>query len=138
MTTDLNYTKTIEVEAKPNDIFIALTEKLHLWWGNTSNVNFSSGGKFTVTFENGYWWTFKIIEYIPNFKLTWECIAGEPEFNKEWIGNTLYWLIDELDTTTKIKFLHVGLTPNVECYDVCTSTWDRFIVENLKHFVEIN
>lgn len=130
-----NYSKAIQVNASSKSIFSALTENLHKWWGAITNANFKAGGHFTVTFHNGYWWTFEIVEYHPDQELIWKCIDGEPEFNKEWIGHILHWKIDKSDTLTQINFHQVGLTPDTDCYSVCSSTWDRFITEELKEFL---
>ncbi len=136
-TKDLHYKTSIETTANKKLIFSALNEELHAWWGNISNSNFETGGQFTITFENGYWWTFKILEHTPDKELVWKCIDGEPEFNKEWIGHVLHWHIEEKDKKTILNFHQIGLTPNIACYDICSSTWNRFLTENLKNFVEL-
>ncbi|WP_203256017.1 hypothetical protein [Hyunsoonleella ulvae] len=92
-------------------------------------------GKFTITFDNGYWWTFRITEFKPNQKLTWICIDGEPEFNKEWIGHELHWDIKEENQKNLLNFHQIGLTPLLQCYKVCSTTWDMFIIQKLKSYV---
>lgn len=37
---------------------------------------------------------------------------------------------------TIIEFLHEGLTPESKCYNICAPTWDLFITESLKSFIE--
>ncbi|OUR94640.1 hypothetical protein A9Q87_03125 [Flavobacteriales bacterium 34_180_T64] len=130
-----NYAKTIKVNANSTLIFKALTENLHLWWGKTTNHNFKTGGHFTVHFENGYWWTFKIMEYTPNHELVWKCIDGEPDFNKEWIGHVLHWEIKASELSTYIQLTHFGLTPETDCFDVCSKTWNMYIEKHLKKFL---
>lgn len=130
--TGLHYKKSIETTTSTKHVFLALNEGLNLWWGNISNSNFETGGQFTITFDNGYWWTFKILEYTPDKELVWKCMDGEPEFNKEWIGHVLHWRIEEKDKKTILSFHHIGLTPSIECYTVCSTTWDMFITKKLK------
>ncbi|WP_299272956.1 SRPBCC domain-containing protein [uncultured Psychroserpens sp.] len=134
--TDLNYQKQITVAATAKTIFKALTEDIHLWWSKTSASSQNEGGQFTVHFENGHWWTFKILEFRPDHEIIWKCIDGEPDFNKEWIGHVLHWLIKETESKTTIQFHQVGLTPQIECYDICSTTWDMFITERLKDHLE--
>ena len=131
-----NYSKSLDVNSNGQQVFKALTEDIHLWWGNTSDFEFREGGRFTILFENGYWWTFKIMEFTPNKELIWKCIAGEPDFNKEWIGHVLHWKIIESDTKTTINLLQIGLTPEIKCYETCSTTWDMFIEERLKQHLE--
>ncbi|WP_282136391.1 hypothetical protein [Seonamhaeicola maritimus] len=131
----MNYSKEIEVHPNANEVFKALNRGLDSWWGQISNSNFGADGTFTITFNNDYWWTFKILLYKPNTELIWKCIAGEPNFNKEWIGHTLHWEIEEKHSKTIIKFLQKGLTPKLHCYDICSSTWDMFLTQKLKDYL---
>ncbi|GAA3634345.1 SRPBCC family protein [Flavivirga jejuensis] len=134
----INYRKQLEVNVNAKEVFSALNENLHLWWSKTSNTEFKAGGQFTIHFENNYWWTFKIVEYTPNKELVWKCIGGEPDFNKEWIGHVLHWKIEEQNGKTLINFHQVGLTPNINCYEICSTTWDHYITNSLKGFLETN
>ena len=131
-----NYSNQITLSANSEQVFQALNLSLNSWWGHISNAQFEEGGQFTITFENGYWWTFKILEFIPNKELIWKCIGGDPEFNKEWIGHILHWTLSEKGNQTILLFQQTGLTPNLHCYDVCSKTWDMFISQKLKHFLE--
>ncbi len=133
---DTNYKKQLEVNASAKEVFFALNEGLHSWWGKISNSEFKAGGQFTIHFKNTYWWTFKIIEHTPNQELIWKCIDGEPDFNKEWIGHVLHWQIEEQNRKSMINFHQIGLTPNIDCYEICSTTWDRFISSSLKEFLE--
>ncbi|WP_299555089.1 SRPBCC domain-containing protein [Seonamhaeicola sp.] len=136
METLSNYSTEIEVPVRAKEAFKALNEGLDAWWGQISHADFSLNGAFTITFDNAYWWTFKIIEYVPDKRLIWECIAGEPVFNKEWIGHTLHWNIEEQPSKTLVKFLQKGLTPRLHCFDVCTATWDMFITQKLVAYLK--
>ncbi len=129
---DLDYKIRLEVNANTQQVFFALTEGIGSWWGKVSDSKFKTGGQFTITFDNGYWWTFKIMEYEPNQELVWKCINGEPDFNKEWIGHVLHWQLEERNEQTTLNFHQIGLTPELHCYDVCSSTWNMFLVEKLK------
>lgn len=135
-TSSFHYQKQIEVSSPAKKAFKALTDDIHLWWSKTSHESQKQNGEFTITFENGYWWTFKILEFNPNHEIIWKCIKGEPDFNKEWIGHILHWEIIEKGNKTIINFHQIGLTPSIECYNICSSTWDMFITERLKNHIE--
>ena len=105
--TNRNYEKTIETSANAKQVFTALTNDLCLWWGETKNSKFELDGKFTIEFKNGYWWTFEVSKYIYEEELVWECIDGEPLFNKEWIGHTLHWRIEK----GKAEFSSIWIEP---------------------------
>ena len=133
----LDYTQHIKVPSTIGEAFKALTEDIHLWWSKTSNSIQKQGGQFTIQFDNGYWWTFKIIEFTPHSELVWKCIDGEPDFNKEWIGHVLHWSINQDGDQTTLEFHQAGLRPQLHCYEVCSKTWDMFITEKLKQHLTI-
>lgn len=136
MEASIDYALFIEINSTSENVFKALTEGMNIWWGRISNSHFAQDGQFTITFENGYWWTFKIMEYQPNKELIWKCIDGEPEFNKEWIGHVLHWSIKEMGTKTLLNFQQTGLTPDLHCYEVCSSTWDMFLKKKLINYLQ--
>lgn len=131
----MNYSQNIKVSASSEKVFKAITSQLNDWWGRTDNSVSKIGDEFTTKFGSAFW-KFRVLEFIENEKLTWECIGGEPEFNAEWIGTKVFWEISKENEKAKIDFLHQGLTPEFKCYNICAPTWDMFIAQSLKSFVE--
>ena len=87
-----------------------------MWWGKTEKPLTKVGDEFTVNFGDDNW-SFRVTEFKPNTKLTWECIGG----NAEWIGDTLYWNIEKQNDKVKISLLQNGLTPDMNCYELSLS-----------------
>lgn len=131
----MDYSLNIKVSVSSEKVFNAITSQLNEWWGKTSNEVSKEGDEFITKFGSAFW-KFRVIEFIENEKLTWECIGGEPDFNAEWIGTKIFWEIIPSENTTKVVFVHEGLTPEFKCYNICAPTWDMFITESLKSFVE--
>lgn len=50
---------------------------------------------------------------------------------KEWKGTQIEWEISTLDHSTRIDFTHVGLFPEIECYDDCRKGWNFYVTESL-------
>lgn len=131
----MNYQKNVELEVNASNVFKALTQQLELWWGKTDSPVQKISDTFTIWFGDAFW-KFRIEEFIPNEKLTWKCIDGQPEFNNEWVGTTCFWEIEPDGSKTKLSFTHDGLTPEFKCYDICAPTWDMFITKSIKSFLE--
>ena len=131
----MNYSQNIKVSARSEKVFKAITSELNEWWGRTDKSVSKIDDEFTTRFGSAFW-KFRAIEFIENEKITWECIGGEPEFNAEWIHTKIVWKLSEENENTIVQFLHDGLTPEVKCYNICAPTWDMFITESLKSFVE--
>ncbi len=39
--------------------------------------------------------------------------------------------ISTKDNSTQIHFTHIGLVPEVECYDMCVKGWDQYVKGSL-------
>jgi len=130
-----NYGQTINVKATTTKAFKALTEHIDLWWGKTNQSITKIGDEFTIYFGDANW-SFRVIEYVPNTKLAWECIGGNPDFNAEWIGDILYWNIEKKDDKVKISLLQNGLTPDMNCFEICNRGWNHYITQSLQTYLE--
>ena len=72
----------------------------------------------------------KLIELVPNEKIAWEVIDCNLRFVKEheeWMGTKIYFQIQDLGSSRKITFKHLGLTPNFECYGSCSGAWTEYM-----------
>jgi hypothetical protein len=47
------------------------------------------------------------------------------EDHSEWVGTTIRFEISARDDQTEVRFAHLGLFPQFECYDICSSSQDR-------------
>ncbi len=137
-----NYTQSVQITGSKKGIFNALTLSIDKWWGDVDQPATKLGTTFKVSFGEAFW-VFKVIDFKENSVLTWECIKsnqvhdGLKGVKEEWLGTKLYWNIIEEDAkTTKIDFVHEGLVPAFNCYDVCAKAWDYFITDSLKSYIE--
>jgi hypothetical protein len=40
--------------------------------------------------------------------------------------------IEVRDGQTEIRFTHVGLVPEYECFDICSNSWDFYLYTSLR------
>lgn len=128
-----NYQTTIFFNSVfDKEIFDCLTTRIKEWW--TETVEGSAihiGNKFTVMFGETFK-TFQVEEIATNTKIVWSCLdayINVPAFkNKnEWIGTRIAWEILPEDNGTKLVLTHFGLTPALECYEVCENGWIQYL-----------
>jgi hypothetical protein len=136
--TNKNYHRTITVNASAEEAMKKISQ-IDLWW----RKDFSDRAEklhdtFTVPFGAPSFVDFVISEMIPNKKVVWsvtDCYL--PWFNdkKEWNNTEVVFEFSEDSDKTTIDFTHVGLVPEVECYEVCEKGWDGHITESLVKFI---
>jgi hypothetical protein len=129
-----NFTTTIEVDQTPTEVFSAVTN-VRGWWsdvieGGTAKLN----DEFTYHYEDLHKCKMKLIEVIPDQKVVW--LVEENYFSftndkSEWTGTKIIFGITKKGNKTQLTFIHDGLVPEYECYDVCSNAWGSYINESL-------
>ncbi len=137
-----SYTLNVRVQASESVVFDALTTKIGDWWGDQDRPADGLGKIFTMSWGDP-WYQFKVVEYVENVAVSWECIDSKQIIGhlegveKEWVGTVLRWrLTKESDGDIALHFIHEGLVPAFICYHFCSNTWDRFITFNLRTYLE--
>lgn len=145
-----DFTTTLLVARTPQEVFHAINNPRG-WWseeieGSTDKLH----DEFTYHFEDIHRCRLKVIEIIPDKKVVWlvtenyfkpgifdnvsHHIPGNDEFRNEkaeWTDTKISFEISEKDNQTQIRFTHLGLVPEYECFDVCCNSWTHYIQESL-------
>ena len=133
MTTS-NFTTTIVVDQTPKVAFDAINNPQG-WWsgvikGNTEKLN----DEFTYRYKELHFSKQRIVEMIPDQKVVWlvtESIINYAEDKSEWTGTKISFEIVEQDNKTQVRFTHLGLDPEIECFDSCSYSWSQLIQQSL-------
>ncbi|MDF1697945.1 MAG: hypothetical protein P1U56_19010 [Saprospiraceae bacterium] len=137
----MDYKNKISTSANQETSFYALAKQVDQWWGKVDNSISKIGDEFSIYFGETEW-RFKIIEYVPFEKITWHCIKATHihgdliDIEEEWLNSKMYWKILDRNGETEISFSHIGLTPALNCFDVCRKGWDFFISTSLKNYLD--
>lgn len=138
-----NFTYTLSTDKSPNEVFEAILD-VRSWWsglhsehfeGPTEKLNdefkFNAGGGAHYSKQ-------KLTALIPNKKVVWLITDGSLSFVEkkgEWIGTKVVFDINEKDGKTELVFTHEGLTPELECYDSCSSAWSQYLEQKLQTII---
>lgn len=88
---------------------------------------------FTVRFAETFV-TMKIIEFVPEKKVVWNVTDCYPHWladKNEWKNTRIVFELSAEGDSTRIDFTHIGLEPQVECYDACVKGWDQYFKGSL-------
>lgn len=129
----LDYTCSIETAASPAEAFNCINNVRSWWAENFEGSATKLNDVFTVRFGETYA-TFRITEMIPDEKVVWFTEDGYLYFLKnkrEWVGTSIIWEINPSAKGSIIKMTHVGLVPEIECFNDCQKGWNFYIQESL-------
>jgi len=134
-----DFHRTMAVNASTEQAMKKISQ-IDFWWkkdfsGSAEKLN----DKFTVPFREPSFVDFVISEFVPNKKVVWkvtDCYLPWFQDKKEWNNTEVVFELSEENGKTKIDFTHVGLVPEVECYDVCEKGWNGHINDLVKFINE--
>jgi hypothetical protein len=128
-----NFSLSIEAPVTAADAFKKISE-VDAWWAkNFTGKAQKLNDTFRVTFGKTFV-DFKISECVPNQKIVWlvtDCYLDWINNKTEWTNTQVVFELSEKAGATKINFTHIGLTPDVECYNDCFAGWTGHVKGSL-------
>jgi hypothetical protein len=115
-------------------VFNAINNVSGWWQGEIEGSSTKLNDEFIYRMEDIHFSKQQLVEIIPNKKVVWLITDSLLNFTKdksEWTGTTISFEITEQDNKTQLRFTHVGLNPEIECYDACSNAWGQLVQQSL-------
>lgn len=128
-----DYHGTITVKASLQEGFDAIAAVNHWWARDFEGSGKKQGDRFTVRFGETFV-RFEVLESLPKQKLVWlvvDCYLHWLEDKTEWTGTELVWELSDKGGQVQISLTHIGLGPQLPCYETCVKGWDQFFKGSL-------
>jgi hypothetical protein len=133
-----NFAAAFSVDKSPEEAFNAI-KNIRGWWseeieGSTDKV----GDEFTYHYKNIHRCTMRLTEAVPGKKVVWHVLDAHLSFVKdedEWKGTDIVFEIAKKGDRTEVRFMHLGLIPEYECFDVCSNAWGSYINGSLRTLI---
>lgn len=129
-----NYQNKITSSKSPSEVYSFLLNPNNWWvglYGETiEGKSLALNDAFVFRAGDGVHYSKqKLVEVVPNQKIVWQVTESELSFidkKDEWTGTKISFELSEKDGKTEITFTHLGLMPQIECYDACSGAWNQY------------
>ena len=133
-----DFTTTLVVDQSPKEVYDAINN-VRGWWsenieGGTDKLN----DEYIYHYKDIHYCKIKLIEMIPGQKVIWLVLDNFFKFTEdksEWKGTKIIFDISQKYDNTAIKFIHEGLVPQYECYEICREAWTNYVQESLRDLI---
>jgi hypothetical protein len=133
-----NFTTTFTVDQTPQEAFAAINNVRGWWSGEIEGGTGKLGDEFTYRYQDLHYSKQKLTELIPGKKVVWLVSDARLNFTKdktEWTGTEITFEISEKGGKTEIRFTHLGLVPEAECFNACSNAWGFYINGSLRSLI---
>jgi activator of Hsp90 ATPase-like protein len=135
---DQNFTTFISVDKTPKEAFDAILNVRGWWSENIEGCTDKLGAEFTYRHKDVHRCRMKLVELVPDEKVVWLVLDNHFDFTKdksEWKGTKVVFEISKKGDETEIRFTHLGLVPEYECFNVCSNAWGSYINGSLRSLI---
>ena len=133
-----DFTTSFTVDQTPAEAFTAITN-VRGWWsedieGSTDKLD----DEFTYRHEDVHRCKLRLTEVIPDQKVAWLVLDNYFNFTQdttEWTGTEIIFEVSAKGNQTEVRFTHLGLVPEYECFDICSNAWGSYISGSLRSLI---
>jgi hypothetical protein len=133
-----DFSVAFTVPQSPDEVFAAINNVRGWWSGDIEGSTDELGAEFTYRYEEMHRSKQRITEFVPARRVAWHVLDGYLEFVKdktEWTGTDITFDISQVAGGTEVRFTHVGLLPQGECFESCSTAWTFYINSSLRDLI---
>jgi Activator of Hsp90 ATPase homolog 1-like protein len=126
------------VSQTPREVFAAINDVSAWWTGKITGSAMKLGDEFTYRYGDMHTSKQRVTTFLPGKKIVWLVVSAKLNFvanKKEWNGTEITFDIAKKGDKTELRFTHVGLDSDQECFEDCSSAWGTLIKGNLKKLI---
>ncbi len=120
------YQSTKTFQSGSGAVFDALTSAGAIagWWAPATGSG-AAGGEITLIF-GGQEVRIRVDETDRPARVCWTVLVSEPL--PDWAGTTITFdIAPAADGSAVLHFTHHGLTPQLECFSMCSAGWTQYL-----------
>lgn len=133
-----DFTLTLSVDQTPEEVFAAVTNVRGWWSQGLEGRSAKVGDEFTYRHKDLHRSTHRVTEAASGKRVIWRTVDANLSHSKdptEWIGTEARFDIARKGNKTELRFTHVGLVPEFDCFEACSTGWSFYVGESLHRLI---
>jgi hypothetical protein len=135
---DRDLTITFTVDKSPGEAFAAINDVRGWWSGDIEGSTDKVGDEWTYRYKDIHYSKQRVTELVPGTRVVWRVLDGYLNFvedKTEWTGTEIRFDISKKGDGTEVRFTHVGLVPDFECFGACSNAWGGYVSGSLRSLI---
>ena len=135
---DHDFTTTVSVGQTPHEAYSAILNVDGWWTGSNEGKCDEVGDEFIHRDGEAHYCKLRVTGLAPNKRVTWLVLDNHFTFvenQDEWKDTQITFEIAAADGQTQVRFAHLGLAPEFECFEVCSNAWVSLINGSLRTLI---
>jgi Activator of Hsp90 ATPase homolog 1-like protein len=123
----------------PAEAYAMIVDPRRWWDGEFDGPTDVLGGEFSYVVPDLHRSVQRVTELVPGERVVWRVVDAHLTFladPAEWTGTDIVFDLVPTSAGTEVRFVHRGITPEVECYDRCAPAWRHFVGARLRGVLE--
>jgi hypothetical protein len=133
--TGRSYSTSYTVDQSPEAVFAAILDVASWWTGEVEGRADEVGAEFTYRHPPQHYSRQRVAALEPGRRVAWQVTDSHLSFVSEpaeWTGSEIVFDLVPAPGGTELRFTHVGLVPDVECFGACSTAWLHYIDGSLR------
>ena len=134
-----SFSTSIEIERSPGEVFSRLGEVSKWWSKDFEGASAQPGDEFVIHHPGSHYSRQKLVEVIPDRKIVWLVTESTLHWlqkdKHEWTNTRMVFTLYPQGENTLLHFVHEGLVPGKECYELCHQGWTMVILDRLITYI---
>lgn len=129
-----NFTTTFFVDQTPGEVFNAINNVGAWWQGEIKGDSKKVNDEFEYRMADIHYSKQKVAELIKNERVVWlvtDSNLSSFRNKSEWNGTKILFEIKSINGKTQVRFTHIGLVPEFQCFGDCSGAWEMLVKESL-------
>jgi len=133
-----SFTTAFTVAQSAEAAFQAIIDPKAWWSQEIQGRTDRAGAAFAYHYQDLHRCRIEVVELVPGKRVVWHVLENHFSFTRdtaEWTGTRMVFDITAKGEQTEVRFTHVGLVPDYECYEACSEGWGMYINGSLRTLI---